>query len=77
VFALHYFFKKSKHMKYLNRILRVCVLILFLLLAVAGMSISGVAVALNKDRKLFADEGSKIEMVEENQAEISEKEKLE
>ena len=64
-------------MKYLKRILRACGLILFLVLAVAGMSISGVAVALNKDRKLFADEGSKIEMVEENQAEISEKEKLE
>jgi len=64
-------------MKYLKRILRACGLILFLVLAVAGMSIAGVAVALNKDRKLFADEGSKIEMVEENQAEISEKEKLE
>ena len=64
-------------MKYLKRILRVCTLILFLVLAIAGMSISGVAVALNKDRKLFVDEESKIEMVEENQAEISEKEKLE
>ena len=64
-------------MKYLKRILRVCALILFLALAMAGMSISGIAVALNKDRKLFADEGSKIEMVEENQAEISEREKLE
>lgn len=64
-------------MKYLKRILRVCTLILFLVLAIAGMSISGIAVALNKDRKLFVDEESKIEMVEENQAEISEREKLE
>ncbi len=64
-------------MKYLKRILRVCTLILFLVLAIAGMSISGVAVALNKDRKLFVDEESKIEMVEENQEEISEREKLE
>ncbi len=64
-------------MKYLKRILRVCTLILFLVLAIAGMSISGIAVTLNKDRKLFVDEELKIEMVEENQAEISEKEKLE
>ncbi len=64
-------------MRYLKRILRLCTLTLFLLLAVTGMSISGIAVALNKDRKLFADEGSKIEMVEENQAEIAEREKLE
>ena len=64
-------------MKYLKRILRVCTLILFLVLAITGMSISGIAVALNKDRKLFVDEESKIEMVEENQAEISEREKLE
>jgi hypothetical protein len=63
-------------MKYLKKILRVCGLILFLLLAVAGMSMSGIATPLNKDRKLFTDEESKIEMVEENAAEISEKEKL-
>jgi|GEM_PF-1964032 len=58
-------------MKHLKRILRVCGLILFLVLAIVGMSISGIAVALNKDRKLFADEESKIEMVEERIAEIS------
>jgi hypothetical protein len=63
-------------MKYLKKILRVCGLILFLLLAAAGMSMSGIATPLNKDRKLFTDEESKIEMVEENTAEISEKEKL-
>jgi hypothetical protein len=64
-------------MKYLKRILRVWALILFLVLAIAGMSISGIAVTLNKDRKLFVDEESKIEMVEENQADISEREQLE
>jgi CHASE1-domain containing sensor protein len=63
-------------MKHLKRIARICGLILFLVLAVTGMSITGVAAALNKDRKLFADEESKIEMVEENTAEISEKEEL-
>jgi hypothetical protein len=40
------------------------------------MSITGIAVTLNKDRKLFADEESKIEMVEENTDQISEKEEL-
>ncbi|HAL82085.1 MAG TPA: hypothetical protein DCO83_07505 [Mucilaginibacter sp.] len=63
-------------MKHLKRILRVCGLILFLVLAIVGMSISGIAVALNKDRKLFADEESKIELVEERIAEISAEEKL-
>jgi cell division protein FtsL len=63
-------------MKHLKRILRMCSLILFLILAIVGMSISGIAVTLNKDRKLFADEESKIEMVEERIAEVSEKEKL-
>jgi cell division protein FtsL len=63
-------------MKHLKKILRVCSLILFLILAIAGMSISGIAVTLNKDRKLFADEESKIEMTQERTTEIAEKEKL-
>jgi len=63
-------------MKHLKKILRVCSLILFLLLAIAGMSISGIAVTLNKDRKLFADEESKIKMVEERIEEISAGEEL-
>ena len=69
-------FSKNYHMKHLKKIIRVCALILFLLLAVTGMSITGVAAVLNKDRKLFADEESKIEMVEENADQISEKEQL-
>ncbi len=52
-----------------------CALILFLLLAVGGINISGAA-ALNKDNKLFADEGSKIEMVEESRTEKGELETL-
>ena len=63
-------------MKHLKRLLRVCSLILFLVLAIAGMSISGIAVTLNKDRKLFADEESKIEMTRERTTEIVEKEEL-
>jgi hypothetical protein len=63
-------------MKNLKRILRVCALILFLVLAVGGMGISGIAVTLNKDRKLFVDNESKIEMTDDNLAETSEREKL-
>jgi len=63
-------------MKRLKKIVRVCGLILFMMLAVAGMGIFGISPTLNKDRKLFADEGSKIEIVEENTSEISDKEKL-
>jgi len=70
------FFYKCIQMKHLKKILRVCSLILFLLLAIAGMSISGIAVTLNKDRKLFADEESKIKMVEERIEEISAGEEL-
>lgn len=55
--------------------LKMCALILFLLLAVGGINISGAA-ALNKDNKLFADEGSKIEMVEESRTEKGELETL-
>jgi len=42
-------------MKHLKRTLRVCALVLFMLLAVAGIGIFGVAPTLTKDRKLFAD----------------------
>ena len=49
-------------MKRLKKILRLCALILFMLLAVAGIGIFGIAPVLTKDRKLFAD----IEVVSEN-----------
>lgn len=42
-------------MKRLKRVLRVCALILFMLLAATGIGIFGVAPTLTKDRKLFAD----------------------
>ena len=74
--AASLFFYKCIQMKHLKRLLRVCSLILFLVLAIAGMSISGIAVTLNKDRKLFADEESKIEMTRERTTEIVEKEEL-
>jgi hypothetical protein len=63
-------------MKYLKKIARMCGLIIFLILAVAGIGIIGMAPSLNKDNKLFADEGSKIEMVEENITEVTMEEKL-
>ncbi|SHL88525.1 hypothetical protein [Mucilaginibacter sp. OK098] len=48
-------------MKYLKKVVRLCALVLFMILAVAGIGIFGVAPILSKDRKLFAD----IELVTE------------
>lgn len=48
-------------MKYLKKVIRLCALVLFMVLAVAGIGIFGVAPILSKDRKLFAD----IELVTE------------
>jgi hypothetical protein len=48
-------------MKYLKKVMRLCALVLFIMLAVAGIGIFGVAPILSKDRKLFAD----IELVTE------------
>jgi hypothetical protein len=63
-------------MKHLEKILRICGLILFLVLAVAGIGILGLAPPLNKDRKLFVDQESKIEMVDENSPKMDEAEEL-
>jgi len=63
-------------MKSFKKIMRICGLILLIILAVAGVGIFGISPTLNKDRELFAEEGSKIEMVEENTSEISGKEEL-
>jgi len=52
-------------MKYLKRILRVCALILFMLLAASGISIFGIAPTLTRDRKLFADSEA-VSEVDEN-----------
>jgi formate-dependent phosphoribosylglycinamide formyltransferase (GAR transformylase) len=48
-------------MKRLKKVIRVCSLILFMLLAVGGIGIFGVAPVLTKDRKLFADIEAKAE----------------
>ena len=48
-------------MKRFKRILRVCSLVLFMLLAATGIGILGVAPILTKDRKLFADIELRIE----------------
>jgi hypothetical protein len=42
-------------MKRFKKILRICSLILFMLLAAAGIGILGVAPTLTKDRKLFGN----------------------
>jgi uncharacterized membrane protein YesL len=58
-------------MKHFKRILRTCALILFMLLAVAGIGIFGVAPTLTKDRKLFADIEVKSEASEKNDSKNS------
>jgi uncharacterized membrane protein YesL len=63
-------------MKLLKRIIRLCALILFMLLAAAGISIFGVAPALSKDRKLFVDIETKSENCEKKNKDSSKNEKL-
>ena len=58
-------------MKRLKRIIRVCSLILFMLLAVGGIGIFGVAPVLTKDRKLFADIEAKAENTEKENKDSS------
>ena len=63
-------------MKRFKKILRMCSLILFMLLAAAGIGLLGVAPTLTKDRKLFADIEVKSENNEEKNANSSSKEQL-
>lgn len=58
-------------MKRFKKILRVCSLVLFMLLAATGIGILGVAPTLTKDRKLFADIELRIENDEHKKADIS------
>ena len=58
-------------MKHLKKIIRICGLILFMTLAVGGIGIFGVAPTLTKDRKLFADKGSHVEVNEKTDSDIS------
>ena len=51
-------------MKRFKKILRVCSLVLFMILAATGIGILGVAPTLTKDRKLFADIEVKFEAAE-------------
>jgi hypothetical protein len=63
-------------MRRFKKILRMCSLILFMLLAAAGIGLLGVAPTLTKDRKLFADIEVKSENNEEKNANSSSKEQL-
>ena len=63
-------------MRRFKKILRMCSLILFMLLAAAGIGLLGVAPTLTKDRKLFADIEVKSENIEEKNANSSSKEQL-
>jgi hypothetical protein len=59
-------------MKRFKKILRLCGLILFMLLAATGMGILGVAPTLTKDRKLIPDIELRIENEENKNADFSE-----
>lgn len=63
-------------MKRFKKILRMCSLILFMLLAAVGIGILGVAPTLTKDRKLFADIEVRSENNEEENADSSSTEQL-
>lgn len=63
-------------MKRFKKTLRMCSLILFMLLAAAGIGILGVAPTLTKDRKLFADIELRSENNEEENANSSSTERL-
>lgn len=56
-------------MKQLKKVVRLCALTLFMVLAVAGIGILGIAPTLTKDRKLFADTESVTEQSEKGSAE--------
>lgn len=51
-------------MKKLKKLMRLCGLAVFMILAVAGIGIFGVAPTLTKDKKLFADAQSKTEITD-------------
>jgi hypothetical protein len=53
-------------MKNIKKTLRLCALILFMLLAAAGIGILWIAPPLNRDRKLFPDTECRVERAEEN-----------
>lgn len=55
-------------MKKFKRILRVCGLILFMLMAASGISIFGIAPTLNRDGKLFTDQSTITETREDEQS---------
>ena len=59
-------------MKRFKKILRLCSLILFMLLAATGIGILGVAPILPKDRKLFPGIELRIENDENKNADFSE-----
>lgn len=54
-------------MKQLKKLMRYAALFLFMVLALAGIGISGVPPTLSRDRKLFADTESVIEIKEEEE----------
>jgi hypothetical protein len=62
--------KNQTRVKHLKKIIRMCGLVLFLVLAVAGIGILGMAPTLTKDNKLFADQEYVVKKKEEKVNEI-------
>nr|WP_121273248.1 hypothetical protein [Pedobacter schmidteae] len=56
-------------MKQLKKLMRYAALFLFMVLALAGIGISGVPPTLSRDRKLFADTESVMEIKTEQEEE--------
>lgn len=54
-------------MKQLKKLMRLSAVFLFMVLALAGIGISGVTPALSRDRKLFADTELVMEVKEEEE----------
>ncbi|WP_139235625.1 hypothetical protein [Mucilaginibacter polytrichastri] len=54
-------------MKNFKKLIRLCGLISYMMLAVAGIALGGVATALGKNNRLFIDNEVKIELVEQKE----------
>jgi len=63
-------------MKPLKKVLRYCALVLFMVLALSGIGILGVAPPFTKDRKLFADMEIVMEQKEKTNKKDSNQENL-
>ncbi|WEK20859.1 MAG: hypothetical protein P0Y49_06880 [Candidatus Pedobacter colombiensis] len=59
-------------MKQLKKLMRFCTLFLFMVLALVGIGITGVPPTLSRDRKLFADTESVVEITSDKTEKMQE-----